>query len=472
MATDKVRAAARRLTRLHRRFRRYFGRREAQEHSVVYLRGLMLAEGRKNVESIALQFADGRQGGAAGQNEVLSLQGFLSDSPWSAQDVQREIQAMFVEELAPSAAQWPIGVVGVLDGSSFVKRGSESVGVKRQWCGRLGKTENCQVGEFLLGVTPAGCACLDQQLYLPKEWTQNKKRRKKAHVPHQIQYQSQTQIAAGLLSRTRENQCVRFDWIVVDAQYGDNGDFLDELEACQQQYLAETRAETTFWTVDPRSQVPAYGGRGRRPSQACRASVRSTQAIAQQLRAEDWHALKLRDGEKGPLVFEFARVRVWSVRNRKPGPPVWLMFRRSLEKNPEIKYYVSNADEHTPLESMALVSGQRHRVEEYFEEAKGELGMADYEARGWPSWHHHMSLVALAHLFVTLTKLDLKQDFPELTLPMAMRLLKSSLSRPELTENDALRITKYHLKRNATARKSHRKSWLRKHKKVKPKVLL
>jgi SRSO17 transposase len=430
----------------------------------------MLTEGRKNVETMALQV--GRQDRPVGQNSVLGLQGFLTDSPWSADDVQREIQAVFAEELAPASSQWPLGVVGVLDGSSFVKRGSESVGVKRQWCGRLGKTENCQVGEFLIGVTPTACACLDQQLYLPKEWARNKKARKKTRVPREVAYQSQTDIALELLRRTRSNGHVRFDWLVADSHYGDNGGFLDALEAEQQRYLLETRGEATFWTIDPSSQVPAYSGHGRPPSRSRRESVQSARAIAQQLPSKDWHALQLREGEKGPLVFEFARVRVWAVRHRKPGPAVWLMFRRSLEKNSEIKYYVSNGDEQTPLSSMALASGARWRVEEYFEDGKGELGMADYEARGWTSWHHHMSLVALAHLFVTLTKLDLKQEFPELTLPMAMSLLKATLSKPVLTAQDALQITEYHLERNATARNSHRKSWLRKHKKVKPKVLL
>jgi hypothetical protein len=116
-----------------------------------------------------------------------------------------------------------------------------------------------------------------------------------------------------------------------------------------------------------------------------------------------------------------------------------------------------------------LVSGTRWRVEEYFEEAKGDLGMADYKACAWTSWHHHMSLVALAHLFITLTRRDVKEDFPELTLPLAMRLLKTAMSRLTLTERDALGLTEYHLQRNATARASHHKSWHHKRKKVKPK---
>lgn len=232
-------------------------------------------------------------------------------------------------------------------------------------------------------------------------------------------------------------------------------------------------AEKTFWTVDPSRQVPAYQGQGRPPSRARRDYVQSAAEIARKLPPSQWQALTLREGAKGPLVFEFARVRLWSVRHRNPGPAAWLMLRRPLDKkNAEIKYYVSNADEQTPLERMALVSGARWRVEEYFEQAKGELGMADYEARAWTSWHHHMSLVALAHLFVTLTKNDIQEDFPELTLPLALRLLKSAISRPTLNEADALRLTQYHLKRNAAARASHRKSWLNKHKKVKPKPLL
>ena len=214
MATDRVRTAAHGINRLERRFAGCFGHQESQAHSQVYLRGLMLAEGRKNVEAIALEFAERRDDHPVGQNEVLNLQGFLTESPWDPADVQREIQATFAEELVPSAANGSIGVVGVLDGSSFVKRGSESVGVKRQWCGRLGKTENCQVAEFLIGVTRDGCVALDQQLYLPHEWIAAKSRRNKTRVPKPLTYRSQNQIALDLLRRVASNGHVHFDWVV------------------------------------------------------------------------------------------------------------------------------------------------------------------------------------------------------------------------------------------------------------------
>jgi SRSO17 transposase len=228
-------------------------------------------------------------------------------------------------------------------------------------------------------------------------------------VPKAIRFQTELKIAVGLLDRTQAAGKVRFDWVTADETYGRNGTFLDDLEARSQRYVVEVPVNTTVWTVDPATQVPPHQGNGRPPSRPRRDSVRSVKAVAASLPADAWHAYQLREGACGPLVFEFAAVRVWAVRHRKPGPPIWLMIRRSLAAEPEIKYYVCNAPADTPLESMALVSGCRFRVEEYLEDGKSHLGMAQYEARGWPSWHHHMSLVALAHLLVTLTRMELKK---------------------------------------------------------------
>ncbi len=160
------------------------------------------------------------------------------------------------------------------------------------------------------------------------------------------------------------------------------------------------------------------------------------------------------------------------MRHKKPGPPIWLVIRRSLAAKPEVEYYVSNADENTRLETMALVTGTRWRVEEFFEDGKGDFGMSDYEARAWTSWHDHMALVAMAHLFMTTTRQEPQEDMPELTLPLARELMMATMSRPTLTEADALRLAEYHLHRNRVARQSNRQSWKRKHKRIKPKPLL
>jgi SRSO17 transposase len=414
LTTSEVRAAAAELVHLHDRFAPLFGRQEARAQALVYLRGLLLAPGRKSAEPMALRFGQADDDGL-GQNQVLALQRFLTKSPWEAEGVQREIQAVFAEALVPSAADWPLGTVGVLDESGFVKKGTHSAGVQRQYCGRVGKKENCQVGVFLVGVTPAGTALLDHQLYLPKTWAADRKRRRRAGVPPNVAFETKPQLGVRLLRRTRQHGLVSLAWVTADEHYGQKGAFLGALEAMQQRYVVEVPANTTAWTVDPQTQVPPHAGRRgptatRPPRDRVRQHVRSVRALAGSLPPDAWQVLQLRPGARGPLAFAFARVRVWAVRHRQPGPACWLLLRRSLEPDAEVKYYLSNAAEDEPLEAMALVTGTRYRVEEYLEEGKSALGMAQYEARAWSSWHHHMSLVALAHLFVTLTRLRLKKN--------------------------------------------------------------
>jgi SRSO17 transposase len=411
MTTYELRATARELVQIHHRFAPLFGRKEAQAQSLVYLNGLLLASGRKSAEPMALAFGQADDGGIS-QNQVLALQRFLTYSPWSAQDVQREVQDVFAQRLVPSTTDWPIGTVAVIDESGFVKKGSESVGVQRQYCGRVGKKENCQVGVFLVGVTPAGTALLEQQLYLPKSWANDAQRRQKTAVPEETQFQTKPQIGIELLRRTQAHGLVKFDWLTADEFYGHNGVFLDALEQMHQRYVVEVPVNTTVWTVDPQTQVPPYRGRGPCPTRPKRDHVQSVRDIVRDLPASAWQVLQLRAGAKGPLAFAFARLRVWAVRHRRPGPACWLIARRSLEPDAEVKYYLSNAAADEPLETMALVTGTRYSVEEFFGEGKGYLGMAQYEARAWSSWHHHMSLVALAHLFVTLTRQRLKKKLP------------------------------------------------------------
>jgi SRSO17 transposase len=450
-----------------------FGRNEPQRHSLIYLKGLMSEQKRKSVEPIALQFARRRNGAAATQNEVVALQGFLTQSPWEASDVFREIQAVFAEELVPTTAQWSLGTVGVIDESGFEKAGTESVGVASQYCGRLGKTENCQVGVFLVGVTPGGTTALDAELYLTEDWAADRKRRKKTSVPKEIKFQTKPQIAAEMIRRTRAAGKVLPDWIVADSLYGDSGDFFDSLEGMNQRYLVEVRKNTLVWTVDP-SMLPGStpGPKMRKKLGSYRyREVRSVEEVAAEFPADAWRPLKLREGSNGPLVFQFAVLRVWAMRHNRPGPPIWLLIRRSLDGK-EVWYYVSNAEVETPWQTLALVSGTRIRVEEYFQDGKTHLGMADYEARAWTSWHHHMALVALAHLYVTLTKRDMRHDVPDLTLDMAMRVLRSAFAKPVLNEQEAIDLIDYYRERNAVAHESHRKAWLAKHKRLTGEVLL
>ncbi|MBV8611166.1 MAG: IS701 family transposase [Singulisphaera sp.] len=399
MTEDEVRAAAERLVQFHERFAPLFGKEQAQDHAYTYVKGLMVCPERKSIEPIALNVGDG---------QVSALQKFLNSAPWDHGDVQAEVQSMFADELVPTAAGSVIGVVGVIDESGFAKKGDHSAGVARQHNGRLGKEDNCQVGVFLVGVTPGGSALLDHQLYLPESWCEEtqacRDRREKVHIPEAVPFQTKPQIAAGLIRQTVVLGALSLDWITADEAYGRNGEFLDEVERLDLRYVVEVPVNTTVWTEDPASCVPPYGGRGRVPTRPTRASVATVAAVASGLGRPSWQTLRIREGARGPLAFEFAAVRVWAVRHGVAGPPVWLLVRRSLEPVPEVKSYVSNADAATPLEVLAEVACTRHEVEDYFEDAKSYLGMAQYETRSWVGWHHHMSLVAMAHLFITLTR--------------------------------------------------------------------
>ena len=357
MTKDEVRAAADRLVDFHDRFAPLFGKEEAQDHSYTYVKGLMVCPERKSIEPIALNVGDGK---------VSAMQKFINIAPWDHGDVQAEVQAVFAEELVPTAAGTAVGVVGVVDESGFSKKGDQSAGVARQHNGRLGKEDNCQVGVFLVGVTPGGAALLDHELYLPEDWCEDTQAcrdlRDKVHIPQEVVFETKPQIAAGLIRLTMALGIVVLDWITADEEYGRNGEFLDELETLGHRYVVEVPVNTTVWTEDPAGCVPPSGGRGRVPTLPSRASVRSVAAVAAALPAESWQALEVRQGAKGPLVFEFVAVRVWAVRHGVAGPPIWLLVRRSLEATPE-----------------------------------------------WIGWHHHMSLVAMAHLFITMTCRDLKK---------------------------------------------------------------
>jgi SRSO17 transposase len=405
MTEDEVRAAAERLVEFHERFAPLFGKEQAQDHAYTYVKGLMVCPERKSIEPIALNVGNG---------QISALQKFINNAPWDHGDVQAEVQSVFADELVPTAVGSPIGTVGVIDESGFAKKGHHSAGVDRQHNGRLGKEDNCQVGVFLVGVTPGGTAMLDHQLYLPASWCEDTeacwKRREKVQIPERVAFQTKPQIAAGLIRMTLLLGVVTLDWITADEEYGRNGEFLDELETLGHRYVVEVPVNTTVWTEDPASCVPPYSGRGRVPTLPSRESVASVVMVASDLSGEAWRTLKIREGAKGPLAFEFAAVRVWAVRHGKAGPPVWLLVRRSLDPTPEVKYYISNADASTPLVVLAEVACTRHAVEDYFEDAKSYLGMAQYETRSWVGWHHHMSLVAMAHLFITQTQRALKKN--------------------------------------------------------------
>jgi SRSO17 transposase len=245
MTRDKVRAAARHVAAYFETFRSVFGRCELQTHAQTYLRGLLSCMRRKTCESIALGFAETNDGAPCAEKEVIAMQSFITQGKWEAGEAMQKVQAVFAEELVPSCQKWSIGLVGVLDESGFEKSGTESVGVARQYCGRLGKVDNCQVGVYLVGVTPDGTCPLDQQLFLPESWIKDKARRRKTQVPKEITYQSKPKIAAEMIRRTHKAGHVKLDWITGDSLYGASGPLRTALEATGQRYVLAVRSNLT-----------------------------------------------------------------------------------------------------------------------------------------------------------------------------------------------------------------------------------
>src|SRR5215468_6838711 len=285
MTPDDVRAAAEQLVDFHERFAPLFGKAQAQDHAYDYLKGLMVCPERKSIEPIAL---------LVGHGDVSGLQKFVGAAPWAYDDVMAEAQALFAEGLVPSAAGSPVGVI---DESAFTKQGSHSAGVARQHNGRLGKEDNCQVGVFLIGVTPAGSALLDHRLFLPESWCaatrEAKGRRDEAHIPDDVTFRTKPQIAAELVRNVAVLGQVELDWVVGDSAYGRAGHLLDELELLGQRSVLEVPKTWVFWTADPAASIPEYSGRGRRPTAPARDAARTVVEIAHELPASAWKALQV-----------------------------------------------------------------------------------------------------------------------------------------------------------------------------------
>lgn len=432
-----------------------FKRREQRAESEKYLKGLLSDIENKSVEAMKLHF----EGDNA--NAIRSGQQFLGQGAWSdATILQRHWQ-----EVGQDLGEQN-GVL-IVDGSDFPKQGAESVGVKRQMCGELGKVANCQAGVFLSYASAKGYTLLDRRLYLPQEWIDDEayaERRQKCGVPTDIVFQTKPQLAAEMVQAVHEAGSLPFSWLTCDAAFGRDTHFLDTIGE-NVAYFAEVDFDTRVWLSRPATAIPEWSGKGRPPTRQ-RLVEGEPDAItvaqaAQTLPADAWQRLTIKEGAKGPLLADFACLRVVAVRHALPGPDVWLILRRNPATG-EIKYYLSNAPMGTSLQTFAWLSGMRWPIESCFEEGKQELGMGDYQVRSWTGWHHHMTLVILAHFFLVRLKLKLRDKAPALTLPQTVLLLQSVLPKPDLDAQLALDIITYRQRRNHDAYLSHHKARLRK----------
>jgi len=356
------------------------GRREPKENAHIYISGLLSDLGRKNVESIAYRYDRDRR----------ALQRFIGSVPWDHQPLLEELARQIGAELGEDD-----GVI-VFDPSGHKKCGNHSVGVQRQWLGRLGKVDNGQVGIYMGYASRKEHALVDMRLYLSKQWAKDKARRKKCGVPKQIRYQTRHEQALDMLKNN--GKYLPHSWIAGDDEMGRSSRFRRDLRALGEQYLLAVPSNTGIRDLD--SPPPAYGGRGQPPKQP----FQRVNVWRGSLGDDAWSRINVRDGEKGPLVIEIVKRRVVARTERS-----WhdfteelLVVTRTPDGNGKVKYdyYLSNAPAETPLEELARVIKAEHRIEDSLKRAKSEAGLSDYEVRTWAGWHHHQTLSLIATWFL------------------------------------------------------------------------
>ncbi len=352
---------------------------EQRRHTVEYLTGLLSKLEHKTGEGIAYLHDQERQG----------IQKFIGFVSWSDQPLLLTLARQAGADLGE-----PDGVI-VFDPSAFPKKGTASVGVQRQWCGRLGKKENCQVGVYMAYVSRKEHALVNTRLYLPKEWTKDRRRCKAAGVPKAVKFRTRHELALEMLEE--HGAVLPHTWVAGDDEMGRPTDFRLKLRDRGERYLLAVPANTLIRDRD--APPPEYVGRGPHPQNPFVRVDRWCAALPESA----WTTIEVRDGEKGPLTVDVVKCR---VRARTPtggtGPDEVLFITRERQANGKFKhdYYMSNADSQVLLQELARVAKAAHRVEECLERAKGEAGLGDYQVRNWIAWHHHQTLALLAAWFL------------------------------------------------------------------------
>jgi SRSO17 transposase len=388
------------LCAYHQHFAGLFFRKEQRHWALKYLEGLLLPSQDKCIERVALSVEDGK---------VRPMQRFVGEGAWDDEQILDKHAELVAESLGEA------GGVLIADGSEFPKKGKYSAGVARQWCGIRGKIDNCQAGVFLSYASARGYVLVDRRLYLPEEWFQASARERwqRCRIPDETPFRTKPQLAWEMIEQLNRRGVLPFTWVTCDEVFGNNPEFLERLERAEMRYLADVPVSTQVWLERPETEMPPSKGRGR-PLSRERVAPGAPQPIrvdelAAQLPRRAWRKHLVKDGEKGFIEARFAFVRAVAVRDKLPGPELWVVFRRSLGASPELKVFISNAPADALRRELVRVSAMRWPIETCFEEAKGELGMAEYQTRSWRGWHHHMTLVILAHHFVVGLKLKHKK---------------------------------------------------------------
>jgi SRSO17 transposase len=372
-----------------------FARSEQRGHAACYAKGLLSDLERKSIEPIALRYA--------GPGEVRRMQHFTQGGIWD----DAGMLAIYQAHLS-SIVSDPEGMITV-DGCDFQKKGTESVGVARQYCGALGKTENCQAGVFVGYSGANGYGLIDKSLYVPEKWFEDSyaERREKCGVPEGLTFKTKPQLASDMIRKTVAYGLFPAKWLGCDASFGSNKEFLDSIPNSLY-YFADIHSNMLAFLSMPEISAPPYGGTGRknlkpRPSFAP-VPVANIAADA----TIPWESVTLGEGAKGPIVADEKCVRVVDCREGLPSRWQWLYIRRLSDSS--LKFSICNAPADTPVETLRKMALMRWPIEQCFEECKSNLGMDHYEGRSWNLWHRHMAFVFIVHLFLLELRLLFKKN--------------------------------------------------------------
>lgn len=452
LTPEEIEALADELVAYHAEFATLYYRREQAHWGHKYLQGLMLPLERKAIQPMAMSLEGGN---------IQAMQQFIGQGRWQDEQLLTKHWQLVDETLGEEDG------VYIVDESGFPKKGQHSLGVARQWCGVLGKVENCQVGVFGAYVSQHGYTLLDHRLYLPEDWFDDahEERRHKSGLPEETTFKTKPELALEMLKNVVAEGSLRFQWVTCDEVYGQTPAFLDGVADLDRWYFAEVPCDTRVWKECPRTHVPAWSGRGRRPTKERllpgEPDPQRVDQIAGSLKPEDWQAYRIKEGSKGPIVALFAFMRGVAVRDGLPGPDVWIIFRRSLGPGPKLKVYLSNAPGDTPRTEMVRMAGMRWPIETAIQEGKDALGMDHYEVRSCLGWHHHMTMCLLAHHFLVRMQKRLGKGRALLTLWQARLLVASVLPLKWLTPQVALDRVRFIRQQNHAAYLSHRKHTLK-----------
>lgn len=370
-----VRRWAAGLDTLHARVGRHFRRPEPRRRVKSYVEGLLSGVDRKNGWQIAEH---------AGEGTPYGIQRLLAAACWDADAVRDELRNYALEHLEEED-----GVL-VLDETGFLKKGTKSAGVARQYSGTAGKIDNCQIGVFLAYASARGTALLDRELYLPKEWTGDAERRAEAGIPGEVAFRTKPQRARAMLERAFEAG-VQASWVVADEVYGRDRRLRMYLESTLQPFVLTVPSNETLW-YSGFAQVTA-------------------KRIAASLEPDAWQRLSAGEGEKGPRLYDWARAPLF--RMAEPEWEHWLLARRNIDDPADVAYFVVFAPAGTSLEELVRVAGRRWTIETAFEGAKQEAGLDEYEVRSWTGWYRHVTLSLLAYAFLAVTRAKTHQDDEE-----------------------------------------------------------